>query len=363
MNKFQASDDLSSVIRFDGFEVCWAGSAPRENALCFGSEDGRLLLTNESGEGLSSPTTLSRSGEAINAVAWLPDWVSVTTRHEVNLQKLSTGKRGQATLPNGAHAVVATEAGYFVCAAGRLGLVLARPDPDLSHSPFIVGSPEENARYFYRIINLRAPAGGEVLACATRKDGIAALEFRGEQENYSLDTISSPGFDVVDVCALEPGLDSLALAALGRDGMLVFFRDVLVDKHPVTMKFKNLPGIAYRVLSCRGDIYLVTSKGLFVLGKLAERVLQGDVSRPTMTPMLTLPMEPVDANLAHDRWLLVVDSEQVRKFDVGRIHESIAAGLVQANGVQKLEALAEILSPTWEARAIPQRSNQLALVG
>jgi hypothetical protein len=227
--------------------------------------------------------------------------------------------------------------------------------------PLILGSDDADTPYFYSVINLRAGPGREILVCATRKDGVAALEFEGDKETYSLSTITFKGLDVVDVCALNPAADSLSVAALGRDGTLGLFRDVLVDKRPVTLKFGAVHGMAYRVLCCKGDIYVLTSKGIFVLGKLAERFLAGELSSGTITPVLPLPMDAVDACLAHDRWLLVVMADEVRKFDVELIHQSIPQ--ILANGTAshtEMQDSQKILTRDWKRHGLQQRSRQLA---
>ena len=35
--------------------------------------------------------------------------------------------------------------------------------------------------------------------------------------------------------------------ALGKDGTIVFFRDVLQDRRPVTIRFDDIRGVAYRL--------------------------------------------------------------------------------------------------------------------
>jgi len=61
--------------------------------------------------------------------------------------------------------------------------------------------------------------------------------------------------------------------------------------------------------------------------------------------------------VAHDRNLLVVMPDEVRKFDVEQIHQSIPELLGERNGLQKLAGLAEIrdsgqriLTPIGKAR-------------
>jgi hypothetical protein len=40
---------LLSPIRFDGFDVSWAGASPHKDLFVFGSEDGRILFADLEG--------------------------------------------------------------------------------------------------------------------------------------------------------------------------------------------------------------------------------------------------------------------------------------------------------------------------
>jgi hypothetical protein len=349
---------LFTHLRFRDFEACWAGSHPFRAGFCFGSEDGRLLFTDEQGKDLGGPTKGSISGEAINGVATWRRWLAVTTRSEVNLVTLPTSaaeKTVAAVFPAGAHGVITTGSGYFVCPLGPSGLMVVRPQLG-GEQHLTVRTGPQGSPYFYRVVSLRAPAGHEVLACATRRDGVAAMDFRGEEPEGKLNTITFDGLDVVDVCALSPGTDSLAVGAVGRDGTLILFRDVAEEKRPLTMKFATVQGTAYRLLSCRGHIYLLTSKGLYVLGKLAERFVAGEPLERVTTPVLPLPTEAVDANLYKAEWVLVVMSEEVRKYDIGLIHDNTPQYIAHGE-MREVQPVA--FSPSWRRKDVTQQSRQM----
>jgi hypothetical protein len=91
--------------------------------------------------------------------------------------------------------------------------------------------------YVYRVISLQLQSGTDVLICAARTGGIAAGTFSGPQATYRMRTATFNGLDVIDICPLDLGVNSLAVAALGRDGTIILFRDVLAEEKPVTMKF------------------------------------------------------------------------------------------------------------------------------
>jgi hypothetical protein len=360
-------NDGSSIVPFahigfpDGFEVCWAGKHPFQDGFCFGSLDGRILFTDELGAPLMPPVTGSVSREAINGVARVGIWVAVTTRQEVNFKRL-LGTLGAPTsglaFPYGAHDITITPSGYFLAPLGQTGIMAVQP-PFSPETPVTVHSADKAGLYAYRVISLRSQAGVEVLVCAGRLGGIAAGEFSGSRETHTMNTATFKGLDVVDICPLDPGADSLAVAALGRDGSLVLSQDVLQDKKPITMKFQSVKGVAYRVLSCRGDIYLLTSKGMYVLGKLAGRFLAKELVSGVTTPVLAMGLEAVDANLVANRWLLVVMADEVRKFDVELVHQSVPERLGHGE-IQEFQETT--LSPEWEWRDIEQTTKQVAEV-
>lgn len=349
----------------EGFEVCWAGShslpPPLSDGLCFGSLDGRILFTDEEGSPLQQPGKGSHSQEAINGVACLGTWVVATTRQEVNFWPLPGtpgGHQSGFVFPYGAHDVATTPSGYFLASLGRNGILVEQP-PFKPESGATVHCADNPGFYAYRVISLQSQTGAEVLVCACRLGGIAAGEFSGAHQKQPMTTAMFKGVDVVDICTLAPGVQSLAVAALGRDGTLILSQDVLQDKKPLTMRFQTVKGVAYRVLSCRGDIYLLTSKGMYVLGKLASRFLAKELRRGITTPVLPLAVEAVDANLVANRWLLVVTVNEVRKFDADWIHQSVPEQLAHSE-VQEFQEMA--LNPNWERSDIKQTTKPILLV-
>jgi hypothetical protein len=213
----------------------------------------------------------------------------------------------------------------------------------------------EKGLYVYRVISLVSQSGTEVLACAARTGGIAAGEFTGSQAT-KMRTAMPSGLDVIDICPLAPGSKSLAVATLGRDGSIILFRDVLTDDKPDTVKFKTVRGTAYRLLSHGGDLYVLTSKGLYVLAKLASQFLASELYPGVVTQILTVPMEALDANLAGDHWLLVVLPDKVCRFDAAWIHDN-----APEDGSEQEDFRTASVSPDWQWHDIKQSARQLAV--
>ena len=122
------------------------------------------------------------------------------------------------------------------------------------------------------------------------------------------------------------------------------------------MKFNTVQGTAYRLLSGGEHLFVLTSRGLYALLKLAGRLVIGMPPGGFNTRILSVPMQAVDANLVSDRWLLVITPDEVRKFDVDLIEENKSEDL--GNGEIR-EALPITLTPAWEMYGVSQTEKQL----
>jgi hypothetical protein len=342
----------------EGFDVCWAGPNPLRAGLCFGSTDGMILFADEEGRPVSAkPGKGSVSNEAINGLVGVGTWVAISTRADVNFWPLpgTEGGHGEGWAAQyGAHGVTATASGHVLAPLGRNGIMVVEPPFRRKASVTALGDTKDGL-YLYRVISLRSQAGIEVLACAARTAGIAAAEFSGPQTTQMMRTAEFYGLDIVDICPLDSVANSLALAALGRDGSIILFRDVLADAKPVTMKFNRVQGTAYRILSYRGELYVLTSRGVYTLGKLASRFLAEELHDGVVTQILTMEMDAIDANLA-GHWLLVVMPDEVRRFDADWIHDHVPEDAV---GQVFQDFQSAVISQAWRWRDIKQTAKQL----
>jgi hypothetical protein len=358
MSPVQVTGNMSggafSLIDLQGFDTSWAGAYLNNDGFCFGAEDGRIRVTDSHGRTqLETKDPATRSGEAINGVAFLPGWMAVSTRNEVGL--LNIPPTTLAETPYGAHGVIAGSGGYFFAPLGLTGFAFFRPS-EADQQLFLISGGTEKKAYCYRVISLTAPDGSELLAFANRRDGVGTTTFRAEGSGHKLRTLTFAGLDVVDVCPLNPGAISTAIAALGRDGTLILFADALHDRRPGAVVFPDIEGTAYRILSQRGHLFLFTSKGMFIIADLARRFLQGDKDEPAW--VMEFPMEVVDANLVGDRWLLVVGTDGVLKLDLTML--DVAAHRPASNGKMR-KVSANRLSPAWQEQEIEQASTPAAL--
>jgi hypothetical protein len=350
---------FSAEFRKFGFEPSWVGPSPAAGDFCLGSEDGRLLFTDEAGIPIGPPVQVADSGEAINGVAASGKWIAVSTRQEVIVEVITPSTKeeeGATVLPYGAHGVGVAPGGFFVAPLGCMGIMMFKPGPRPSDP---VGSLRMSGEgmYFYRVLALAGTGDKDTVITACRKGGVGSMEFRWGEPKCNLRTSTFKGLDVVDVCVVPSYPASPTVVGVGLDGTLVFFRDALHDQKPVTMKFDTVQGTAYRLLNNGNHLFLLTSQGLYALMNLVGQLREGRTKEKTATSILAMPMEAVDANLVAGRWLLVITPDEVLKLDVELIEQSKPTNLL--NG-EMSEAIPRTLAPEWEVHGVPQTSTQLA---
>jgi hypothetical protein len=355
---------LVSVLSNEGFDVSWASGSPAGDAFCFGTEDGKLVLTGPEGAVRVAPAQALPSGEAVNGVAFSGRRIAVSSRAEVVSLNWTPDRLLMAPIPFGAHGVITGAGGRFIASLGRKGILYWTPRDGAEQDLTRVGGDEDGMQFYcYRLASLQSPAGLEVLACAGRRGGVATLPFAGEQRTHTVGLLAFGGLDVVDVCPLVPGEPSLAAAALGRDGTIIMFRDVLREHTPMTFKYESVKGVAYRLFCSGGNLFLLTSEALHVITGVAERILTGSkIEGPT--PVLHVPMKAVDANPVGDRWVLIVTPEAVLRFDVDLLERhkpgSLAPGELRRFGSVRDESPVAVDAP-WKSATIERDSVAVAL--
>jgi hypothetical protein len=226
-----------------------------------------------------------------------------------------------------------------------------------------VMTAERDNMYFYRALAQLGRDGKDLLICAARHAGIGIAEMRCGDESYTMRTATLPGLDAIDVCFVGGEPESQALAAVGRDGTLILVRDVLHTKEPLTMKFNAVEGKAFRLLSARGHLFLLTSSAFYGFMNLGKRLLEGLPEGKFTTQILAIPLEAVDASFVGDRWLPVVMPNEVLRFDL----DLIEANTPTRNGDETRHAAFETvdvtgvtIEPSWESNDIRARSQEWA---
>jgi len=162
----------------------------------------------------------------------------------------------------------------------------------------------------------------DVLVSAVRSGGIVAGELSVDARSLRASTIAPDGIDVVDICGLS---NSLATAALGRNGTLMLFQDILSDTEPRSLKFSSIEGVAYRLMCARGHIFVLTSKGFYVLANLAKKFLEGQIHDRNAMQIVSMKMSAVDANVFKNEFVYIVNDESsVYRIDLSEVENDIS---------------------------------------
>jgi hypothetical protein len=352
-------DGVFHAIYLPEFGFTWAGANPLGEGFCFGSENGEVVFADVAGQPLSLIKGASASKEAVNGLAFSQNWLAVTTRKDINF----IGPCLPRTQPpdvvtfscGGRDVIVAPISGYFLVPLGPDGIMFVKPGTD-EKDPLTISRPKENGLNVCRVLALAANQATDVIVCAGRRGGLGYAEFREGIRGHTMHTVAFNGMDLVDVCSVATLEKPLAVVATAKDCSLVFFDNILTDKMPKTIKFNGIKGSAYRILSARGDIYLLTSKGLFGLFRLAGQFLKGETLHHATTDILRMPIGAADANMVGKRWLLAVGTDAVFRLDLDKLPKSPDEGTIaRGNGDLKQQndarmqqsppALSKLLAP------------------
>jgi len=313
-----AANPLAIEQTFKDFEVSWAGPGGPLGEFCFGSENGELLFTRDRLE-VTRLELGQEFREAVNGVAFVDRTIAVSSRQQVLISPTVSTANGdepkRLVVQAGAHSVIATAQGDFVAPLGRTGFlrVDAHSDGFQDFSGLrIRGSVVD----FYKVIAHPIDKEPDVLVFAMRSNGIAVTSIQQNETVSTIQTASLPGFDVVDLCALNKGTVEPSVAALGRDGRVALFRNILHEGSQHWTLFPCAEGIAYRVFSALGHLMVLSSRGLYVYRDLVNQFWEQNCFDETFPLSRFFPMEAVDANLCGNRWLMVVLTDGIAQYDL-----------------------------------------------
>ena len=290
MNGIQIPNDPAGIfyaIPMPG--VAWAGQNPLGEGFCFGLESGGLVLTDTQGTPQGSPGGAD-SKEAINGLAFSKGWLAVTTRADINFIGPGQRDREQVVIDGGGlDVVVAPRSGYFVVPIGPAGIMFVKPGIT-DKEPLLVSRSDKISLNYSSLLALPGPAEDDLIVAAGRRGGLGFVQFKEGTRGHNLNSVKFHDLDLVDVCSMG----GLAVAAAAKDGSLVLFNDILTERNPQTVKFKGVQGTVYRLLYARGDLFVLTSKGLYGLFGLAQQFLNSTGRHSSMPRFsdcrLKLPM-------------------------------------------------------------------------
>lgn len=310
-------------IKIPSFEVSWAGRSPVGTGFCYGSEDGKIAFSDENGVGFTYPESISESGEAVNGVAAFENWFVVSTRAEMTAWSLPTEAKPESKtlIPHGSYGILQTKSNRFLAPIGLDGIAEIQPTR-AERLDVTLHDIDEKKVHVYRLA--AAPAiDGDLIAAACRFDGVGFCKCStdGMQSLFQIATVEA--IDVVDVCSIATSTFPSAFAAVGKNGTLIFVKKPFTNIVPLTTKYKKVTGTAYRILSCRGHVFVLTSDGIFMLANIVDQMFGNKGRKRSTTHIFVIPLEAVDMNLYLDKWLLVIMPDAVWRIDIEQIHNSI----------------------------------------
>jgi hypothetical protein len=313
-------------IDIEGFVPSWAGSDPLGDGFCIGSETGAIAITDEAGKTVGDLLPLAQSGEAINGVAAFEGYFAASTRQEIAVLEGGAQSDEQPrlrTIPCGAHGIVAASCREFLAPLGHEGIMTIRPIHGAEPATQIY-SVADRSLNVYQLHEIPAVGRQHWFVAACRAQGVGLIDYSPDTRVLGFSAGKLANTDVVDVVAVGTSEHPHAIAALGIEGEVILCRDILSKEAPILLKYgPEFAGRAYRILSACGHLMVLTGKAMYVLGHLAERLTQSRFDESD-SPVMTLPLEAVDANVSGNRWLLTVMPDHVRRYDVYQIHDSIS---------------------------------------
>lgn len=302
------------------FPVTWAGRGRHDDEFCFGSEDGRVRFTTVDGKPIAETSADEKYSEAVNGVAFSGNLMAVSSRSEVVFWEMPKSGETQgrpACVPYGSHGVIASAAGGFIAPLGPGGLMHARMSDDGTSVSIERVRPFDEVLDFYRVVGF-ASKESELPVCAVRRNGIATIDSSGDPKSPTLNFTIHGELDVIDVCSLATSAAPRAAAGLCRDGTVLLFHDVLDQAGRIAVRLNEIQGTAYRVFCAPEIIVILTSHGLYFFPGMAEHVLHRKRAPAPPIHGVVEHIEAIDANLVGERWLLVVTTDAVRRYDVSR---------------------------------------------
>ena len=306
--------------RFIGEQVSWAGDCPWTDGLCLGTESGNLYLpapgADHQGEGI---TPVKITSDAVNGVAFVGQHIAVTSRNEVEIGYLIDVAEPQIercphTFRGGSHGVVSSTQGLFLAPIGVDGVLLMTPDNNRGVEALIARQSDRSLN-FYRLVRLGSGPDGEVFACAARGDGLLAFSIDGGLPSGPLVGHHFGGSDIVDVCPLGDSRCPLAAACVSRNRDIFFVRNVLEERAPFALGYRELDGAAYSLRSAQGHIFLLTDSYFVTLPELGRKFLAGE-SLDANVAVSLIRTDAADAFLWADRSILLPEYEVVTEVAV-----------------------------------------------
>ena len=307
------------------FAPTWIGGNPFDTGFVIGSRNGVLAFTNEQGSEIAERQDVSVSKSAINGIDGLNRYLAVTTSNEISVfgfPEKEGEKVRSSRINHGAHTIIATTGGKFLAPLGPRGLGIITPDYDQAISFRVIAFKHEPV--FYRIAEMPPVGERSYFICACRDYGVGFIDWVHSDDDPGFQVGKFQGADVIDVIAIPTPDHPHAIAAVGTNGELFLCRDAVNQEPPITLHYDKLCGTVYRILASHGHLILMTGKAFYVLANLGKRLVQ-PVFDDSDSPVMTVPVDAIDAYVHENRWLMVITPKGIQKYDIKKIDAKFKA--------------------------------------
>lgn len=318
-------------------EPSWYGPGRSAGEFAVGYGDTSILL--ESG---ATATAIAFIGESdcdpVNGLAFAGSRLAIASPEMLRITSVDaiTGPANRLAVAHshfGVHDLVAGRSGAFYASAGPNGILFSPPS-DHRGTKLYTFRDESVPAYIYHSCVLHQPDGSEIIVSAARKDGVVAQQIFPMHSGRAGRVHAPDNLTIVDVCPLGLAAFPRGVLAVADDGTTVLIADVFSDDAPVARKPEAGLGKAYRIFSVRGHLCLLTSKVLQIY-RGQVRKMAGSGNGPSQANILSVPLEAVDAAAAWDRWLAVIVTDSLQKFDLSLLDTVKQKSSGRVNGAPK----------------------------
>ena len=285
--KKQDESIKGGVIELPGPGITWVGEVPWSGGLGFGDEEGGLRYSDtEWPLHVSTPFKVINSDRPINQIAFNTfrdhKYLAACTASNIAIHRLGEdGRVIESTLFDiGGHGVYATRWGGFLVPLGPGGLAAfyQREDGTIAQNILRHKKPFP---YFYSMCRIGIIADGkELWGCAGRSGGLLAITLDEKsipQVVRCLQSVKKPK-DYVGIWALGDEQKPYATISLSRDRQVDFSEDLMDDRTPLTWHALQIAGTAYSLFAAAGNLFIFTSKGIYVGRGLVSQFLAGKLA-------------------------------------------------------------------------------------
>jgi hypothetical protein len=311
-----ATIKLQPSYRYPNEDISWAGECTWTGGICFGTDDGNLLLPAYDG---AKPQSWLINRDTVNGMAFGTQFAVASSPTEVTW--LPRGGELHVLYAGGAHDVVALTPTLFLAPLGPHGILSLMRDSDRWRVG--IGTAKGEQTFIYRLCPLHPQTGRHLVAGAGRTKGLVLYECDSLGGDFTLSFRDLPDYDLVDVCHLHSPNHPCAVAALASDRTLFVTPDIR-KVVPIQLTVSDLEGTGYTLKALGSHLIVLTSRALYILENFIEKFAKGELQAPSKSPVYTLPVEASEVYVAYDEYLLLEADDAIHALRIKELLDSAA---------------------------------------